>query len=181
MIWISDVTLTPETTSISWSCCQRSHQKSKEVKPSSKDKLDKVIVICCCCCHLLLLNISNTRLTSAVLWAESPILDQKVGGWSVVTQVLCFLFTPHCLSPSRCIDLLLVNIILGVNLWWTRIPFMMPDTRSRLERRGSTPRQSLLLFVLLFTVVAGRCIYLFCLFVSVYWFHSLFCIILSSC
>ena len=44
--WISDVISTQETTLISWNCCQRLQQKSKEVKRSSIDLSDKVRYIC---------------------------------------------------------------------------------------------------------------------------------------
>ena len=43
--WINDVISTQETTLISWNCCQRLQQKSKEVKRSSIDLLDKVGVV----------------------------------------------------------------------------------------------------------------------------------------
>ena len=44
--WISDVISTQETTLISWNCCQRLQQKSKEVKRNSIDLSDKVRYIC---------------------------------------------------------------------------------------------------------------------------------------
>ena len=44
--WISDGISIQETILISWSCCQRLQQKSKEVKRSSIDLSDKVRYIC---------------------------------------------------------------------------------------------------------------------------------------